>query len=215
MNGIAAATITSVPVSVVNTPLPVQGTVTANIDGMPTVNANINGTPTVNANINGTPAVTLNTTPTTPVYVDADRPARNSFDASCNTGNVDPVYGQASCTIFTIPAGRQVVIETAACTAELAAGTGPGQADLIIPNIPYGAAPGSGPIGYYYTLAMSKQADGAAVGASVDLWGMTTQFRAYGAAPAAGTVDIGVFFRANLSSAPQGMNCTISGYVVP
>jgi len=37
----------SVPVSVVNTPLAVTGTVTANI-GTPTVNANINGTPTVN-----------------------------------------------------------------------------------------------------------------------------------------------------------------------
>ena len=56
------------------------------------------------------------------------------------------------------------MIETAACTAEVATGTGPGQADLIIPNIPYGANPASGALGYY-TLAMSKQADGAATGA--------------------------------------------------
>jgi hypothetical protein len=145
-------------------------------------------------------------------YGDADRPALNSFDASCSTGQPDPVYGQASCTIFAIPAGRQVVIETAACTAEVPTGTGVGQADLIIPNIPYG---GGAPINYYYNLAMTLQSNGAAVGARVDLWGMTTQFRAYAAAPSSGTVGIGVFFRSGTSAAiPEGMNCTISGYLV-
>ncbi len=44
--------------------------------------------------------------------VDADRPARNGFNSSCFTGNVDPVYCQASCALFTIPAGREAVIET-------------------------------------------------------------------------------------------------------
>jgi hypothetical protein len=182
-----------------------------------TGNVGISGTPTVNVNtlpavqLSGTPSVNLNTTPTTPVYVDTDRSARNNFDAFCSTGNPDPTYGQASCSIFTIPAGRQVVIESASCTAELAAGDGPGQADLIIPNIPYGAPAGSGANGYYFPLAMSKQS-GSSV---VDIWALTTQLRAYGASPAGGTVDISVFFRANPSSAPQGMNCTIAGYVVP
>ena len=150
--------------------------------------------PTPDANISG--------------YGDADGPTRTSFDASCSTGQPDPVYGQASCTIFTIPAGRQVVIETAACTAEVPTGTGVGQADLIIPNIPYG---GGAPINYYYNLAMTLQSNGT----PVDLWGMTTQFRAYAAAPSSGTVGIGVFFRSGTSAAiPEGMNCTISGYLV-
>ena len=154
--------------------------------------------------------LTSNPTPAANVsgYGDADRPTRNSFDASCSTGQPDPVYGQASCTIFTIPAGRQVVIETAACTAAVPTGTGVGQADLIIPNIPYG---GGAPINYYYNLAMTLQSNGA----PVDLWGMTTQFRAYAAAPSSGTVGIGVFFRSGASAAiPEGMSCTISGYLV-
>jgi hypothetical protein len=60
--GAAVAATPSIPVSVVNTPLPVQGT----------VNANVTGT----VAISGTPTVDLNTTSTTPLYVDADRPAR-------------------------------------------------------------------------------------------------------------------------------------------
>src|SRR5207248_10768199 len=87
--------------------------------------------------LSGTPAVSVSNTASTPIYVDADRPARNSFSASCFTDNYDSASGQASCTIFTIPAGRQVVIESVGCTAEVAAGQGPAQADLIIPNIPY------------------------------------------------------------------------------
>jgi len=39
--GAAAPTIPAIPVTVANTPLPVQGTVNANINGTPTVNANI------------------------------------------------------------------------------------------------------------------------------------------------------------------------------
>jgi hypothetical protein len=202
-------TIPAIPVTVANTPLPVTGNVNATITGTPTVN--VNSLPAVQ--LSGTPAVSLNTSPTSPLYVDADRPARNSFTASCFTDNYDSSSGQASCTIFTIPASRQVVIESVACTAETAAGQGPAQADLIIPNVPYGGAPTSA-LGYYFPLAMTKQTNRAS---GVDIWAITNQFRAYGAAPTGGSVDIGVFFRASLPNLnpPQGMNCTISGYVVP
>ncbi len=206
---IAAAPPTpSIPVNVTNTPLAVTGTVNANI-GTPTVN--VNSLPAVQ--LSGTPTVNLNTTPTAPLYVDADRPARNSFSASCDTQNYDSGSGQASCTIFTIPAGRQIVIETVACTAEVAGGQGPAQADLIIPNIPYGAAPTSA-IGYYFPVAMSRQTLNSS---GVDIWAVTNQVRAYGAAPTGGSVDIGVFFRASLPNLnpPQGMSCTIAGYLVP
>jgi hypothetical protein len=206
--GAAATTIPAIPVTVANTPLPVTGTVNANINGTPTVN--VASLPAVQ--LSGTPSVNLSTSPTNPLYVDADRPARNSFSASCFTDNYDPVYGQASCAIFTIPAGRQVVIESVACTAEVAAGQGPAQADLIIPNIPYGAAPTSAQ-NYYFPLAMTKQTNSAS---GVDIWAITNQFRAYGAAPTGGSVGIGVFFRASLPNLnpPQGMNCTIAGYLV-
>jgi hypothetical protein len=171
----------------------------------------VNSLPAVQ--LSGTPAVSLNTTPTSPIYVDTDRAARNNFSASCFTNNYDSASGQASCNIFTIPAGRQVVIESVGCTAEVAAGQGPAQADLIIPNIPFGGNPASGAIGYYFPLAMTRQTLSSS---GVDIWAITNQFRAYGAAPTGGSVDIGVFFRASLPNLnpPQGMNCTIAGYLV-
>ena len=179
---------TSEPVRVVNTPLPVQGTVSAMLIG--------------------TSPVSLSTTPTTPVFVDADRPARNGFNASCATGNVDSTFGQASCALLTIPPGRQVVIESISCQAELVAGQGPGDVQLIVPNVPFGGGPVTN---VSHLLALSKQAGNS----SVDIWRMTTPLRAYGGAPATGSVSIGVFFRANFSATQtQGIVCAISGYEV-
>ena len=177
-----------VPVSVQNTPLPVQGN--------------------VNATVTNTPTVRVNTTPTTPVYVDADRPARNGFNVSCFTGNVDG-DGQASCNLLAIPAGRQVVIETISCQAELYAGEGPGDVQLIVPNTPF--TPG-GPDHVSHLLTLTKQASAP----GLDIWRLTTPLRAYGSAPAQGSVNVGLFFRANPAhpGTPQDMTCTISGYMV-
>jgi len=203
---IVAATITSVPVVVTNTPLPVTGSV--NI-GTPTVN--VGSLPAVQ--LSGTPAVSFTNTPNTPIYVDTDRPARHSFDATCATSNDDETSGQASCTLFTIPQGAQVVVETVSCTAEVAAGQGPASADLVVPNVPYGASPASGASEYLFNLAMTKQTNSSS---GVDIWGITNEVHIYGGAPTGGSVDIGVFFRASLPnlSPPQGMFCSISGYVV-
>ena len=150
------------------------------------------------------PAAILITTTKLGAHVDADRSARNTFDASCLTINYNSTNGQASCKIFTIPADSQVVIETVACTAEVAAGQGPAEADLIIPN---------NLTNYRIPLAMSKQTNAIP---GVDIWAITNQIRAYGSSPQGGTVGIEVFFRASLPnlSPPQGMNCTIAGYVV-
>src|SRR5437764_1893511 len=134
---IVAATITSVPVAVTNTPLPVTGSV--NI-GTPTVN--VGSLPAVQ--LSGTPAVSFTNTPNTPIYVDTDRPARHSFDATCATSNYDQTSGQASCTLFTIPQGAQVVVETVSCTAEVAAGPGPAEAGLGFSQCPCGASPANG-----------------------------------------------------------------------
>lgn len=105
------------------------------------------------------------------------------------------------------------MIETVGCTAEVAAGQGPAQADLVVPNIPYGASPASGASEYLFNLAMTKQTNSSS---GVDIWGITNQVHIYGGAPTGGGVDIGVFFRASLPdlSPPQGMFCSISGYVV-
>ena len=130
----------------------------------------------------------------------------DAFNAWCSTGNIDPVHGQASCTLFTVPAGRQVVIESISCQAELFAGDGPADVQLIIPT----ASSTGGPTNVSHLLAFTKQSSGS----SVDIWRMTTPLRAYAAAPAGGTTSIGLFFRANPSRPnPQGALCTISGYV--
>jgi len=207
VNIVAAPTLPTVPVTVSNVPLPVQGAVNANITNgsVPvTGSVSVNSLPAVQ--LSGTPAVSVTNTATTPVYVDADRAARNGFNASCFTGNVDPVYAQASCTLFTIPPSREVVIESVACTAEVTTGTGPGQASLIVPGIPLG---GGLPTAVYYSLAMSKQS----VSPSVDLWSMTTPLRVY-AASGSGSADVGLFFIAQDTAQPQGLTCAVSGYEV-
>lgn len=192
-NAPAAATL-AVPVTIANTPLPVQGTV--GISSLPAVQ------------LAGTPAVQLASTPTQPFYVDAERSARNGFNASCATANVDPTYGQASCSLLTIPAGRQVVLETVSCQAELAAGEGPGDVQLIVPNTPFTPG-GSDHVSHF--LALTKQAGNS----SVDIWRITSPLLAYGSAPTQGSVDVGLFFRANpTASGPQSIVCTVSGYLV-
>jgi hypothetical protein len=197
-----AATLPSIPVSVTNTPLPVTGSVNANVTGA----VGVTSLPAVQ--LSGTPAVSLNTTPATPLYVDADRPARNGFNTSCFTGNVDSINGQASCSLLTIPAGRQVVIETISCQAELYTGQGPGDVQLIVPNSPFSAG---GPDHVSHLLTLTKQSSSS----SLDIWRMTSPLRAYAGAPSGGSVDVGLFFRANPASPPpQDMTCTISGYLV-
>jgi hypothetical protein len=184
----AASTPPSIPVTVQNTPLPVQGN--------------------VNATVTNTPTVRVNTTPTTPIYVDADGPARNGFNVSCFTGNVDSA-GQASCHLLSIPAGKQVVIETISCQAETYTGEGPADVQLVIPNTP--AAGGPDPVSHFLTLTKQDSAG------NLDIWRMTTPLRAYGSAPAAGAVNIDLFYRANsahLSITPQDLFCAISGYMV-
>jgi hypothetical protein len=92
-----------------------------------------------------------------PLQVGGTPAVVNAFNARCETGNVDPVYGQASCTLFTVPAGRQVVIESISCQVEIYAGDGPGDIQLILPS-PSGT--GGGPTPVSHSLALTKQASG-------------------------------------------------------
>jgi len=205
VNSIAAAPPTpAIPVSVVNTPLPVQGTVNANVSGT----VGISSLPAVQ--LSGTPTVNLNTTPTAPLYVDTDRPDRNGFNASCFTGDVDPTFGQAQCLILTIPAGREVVIESLACNSLLISGNVPAQASLVMPNVSAGPFPNNP--GINVPIALSKGWSTQ----SYDYYQVMTPVHYYGSAYSDGGVDIGIFFRTSYSaSAPQGLSCTIGGHMVP
>jgi len=191
-----------VPVNVTNPSLAVTGNVNSNVTGT----VGVSSLPAVQ--LAGTPAVQLSNTSTTPVYVDSDRGARNGFNSSCFTGNIDPVYGQASCSVFTIPAGRQVVIEAISCQAEVPTGQGPGDVQLVVPSaVANSTASGNNS----HFLALSKQAGDT----TLEIWRLTTPLRAYGSAPAQGSADISLFFRGNPSAPnPQGIVCTISGFMV-
>jgi hypothetical protein len=153
--------------------------------------------------------VSFTNTANTPIYVDTDRPARHNFDASCDTG-YDASTGQGQCQIFTVPAGSHVVIETIACSAEVPGGQGVGQADLIVPNIPYGGDPAGGASQYFFNLAMTNQSGGG----NVNLWGLTNQVHIYAGASTQGDAGIFVFYRGSAGTPPQGMTCNIAGYVV-
>jgi hypothetical protein len=206
-----ASAIAPVPVQVTNTPLPVQGTVNAHINN--TTALPIAGTVGVSSlpavQLSGTSPVSLSNTATTPIYVDADRAARSGFNAECFTGNVDTTAGQAQCALFNIPEGRQVVIESVSCQAELFAGEGPGDVQLIVPNVPLG---GGGLTNVHHRLTLTKQAGDS----TLDIWAMTTAFRVYGSSPTGfGDQGVYVFFRANPASPPpQGIFCHVSGYLV-
>jgi len=62
-----------------------------------------------------------------PIYVDADRPARNSFSLRVFTDNYDSASGQAVLHDLYDTRRPPVVIESVGCTAEVAAGQGPAQ----------------------------------------------------------------------------------------
>ena len=89
------------------------------------------------------------------MYVDTTRSARNGSNVTCNTPAIDPISGQSACTLLTIPAGRQIVIKTVSCQAELPAGEGPGDVQLIVPNTPF---PGTSVDHVSHLLELSKRA---------------------------------------------------------
>jgi len=119
----------SVPVSVVNTPLAVTGTVTANI-GTPTVNANINGTPTVNvaslppvsATLTNS-SITVANPATNPVLVQiVDRVPYQQYLSLTATGGTTPDPGCSSTTsceaTIVVPAGKRFVVEHVSARAQ-------------------------------------------------------------------------------------------------
>ena len=195
------------PVIVTNTPLPIQGSVTASISN---ASVPVSGTVAVSSlppvTLSGTSPVSFSNTPTTPIYADADRPARNGFGAQCFSPPVDS-SGQTGCTIATIPAGREVVIETITC--HIAVGTGrPPQMQLNAPSLQLGG--GGGPFYVSYYLQPTRIYGDS----SSEVWRFASPLRIYAFAAPAGSVDIGVNLQSGTSTVPQGFNCAIGGYMV-
>jgi len=123
-----AAASGSAPVTVVNTPLPVQGTVDVSQNGSWNVAASQNGVWSVG--VNNTPNVSVTNTPTVdaqqmgswnvgitgntsenPLFTqDVDQPGRHPYRDSCGqaipTGTIS-----AQCFLATVPAGKELVVE--------------------------------------------------------------------------------------------------------
>ena len=200
---IAAAPPTpAIPVAVVNTPLPVTGTVNANINGTPTVN--VNSLPAVQ--LSGTPNVNLATSSTSPAFVEEGYAARNAASSECDAafdGN-----GILNCTLATVPAGHTLVIETITCAVGVATGS---QVVPIVLNMGGPPIGGGAPISLNHRLLLTK----AASNGSLDYYGITTPIKMYAAAAAFGSTGIGVSMQVGPSTANQGNGgCAISGYLV-
>lgn len=146
-----------VPVRVTNTPLPVQGSVSASISNTVPVSGNVNASEsgawnvgvnnfpaTQNVSFNGAQPVSFSNTPSTPLFNrDTDNPARQPVIGGCGLPNVTPPAAGAFLTcnltlitesgapLTTVPAGQRLVIETVTGLAEMPTGTIPARFLLI------------------------------------------------------------------------------------
>jgi hypothetical protein len=222
---VALSTIPSTPasasggaaVTVLNTPLPVQGTVgitgsvsaaqsgtwNVGVTGTPNVNVansptvSIGNTPSVNATQIGSWAVGISgNTSTNPLFVrDIDNPAKQPFVSTCSISFSTPQGN--NCQFITVPVGKQLVIEVFAVFIQMQVGDRPVETVLVGTQN-----------GREYVLPY-PQSFNATSGAS-DAWVVSQPLtRAYADPNTTPACEVG----ANPSEALSA-NCTISGYLV-
>jgi hypothetical protein len=219
ISAVALSTIPSTPasasggaaVTVINTPLPVTGSVSAaqsgtwnvGVTGTPNVNVansptvSIGNTPSVNATQTGTWDVGISgNTSTNPLFVrDIDNPAKQPFVSSCSISFSTPQGN--NCQFITVPVGKQLVIEVFAVFIQMQVGDRPVETVLV------GTQNGS-----RYVLPYPQSFNGPS-GAS-DAWVVSQPLtRAYADPNTTPFCEVG----ANPSEAIFA-NCTISGYLV-
>lgn len=210
-----------VPVRVTNTPLPITGNV--NVTNSPlavsgNVAANVSGTVNVGnfpatQNVSGTVALSgtspvslSNNTPTTPVYADDERPARNGFAANC-TATVDS-SGQGQCVLGTLLAGQEAVIETVTCHVSIAPGNAP-LLQLILPSLLLNGNGTNFPVSYYVPVTRI-------FGDSIsEIWRFASPLHMYTFGPPVGGVNIELNFQTGFSQTfPESATCSVAGYTV-
>lgn len=107
------------PVVVTNTPLPVQGTVTASINNFPAAQS---------VSFNGSQPVSFSNTPTTPLFtLDVDDNGRSPFQAEFVLDNTNPGTlpgcGITQCQAnFDVPNGKRLVLEQVSARIQGATG---------------------------------------------------------------------------------------------
>ncbi len=202
-----AALPNSVPVSVVNTPLPVQGTVNANINNPSfTVTGTVGVSSLPPVTLGGTSAVSLSNTKTTPVFVDTDNEARAGIGAQCFAPF--DATGTANCLLATVPAGQTLVIETITCTAGVATGS------LVVPGVlTMAGAPigGGGSVNLNHSLFFTK----VGTAGTIDYYSLMSPVKMYAAAAWGGNTGVYLSVQVGASTANVGnAACAISGHMV-
>jgi hypothetical protein len=198
----------STAVTVTNTPLPVQGTVNANI-----TNATVPVAGTVN--VASLPAVTLNSGATVginsgasaPVYVEPDAfAAINAFNnrmaGGASLNNVQ--FSENNCTnILAVPNGYRLVLESVSLTAQVPAGT-------VVPYAYFGVdmGPVTGVLPVTYMVPVKSTST-----ASSDYYVATSTARGYFSAGA--LLGVGLTANATNGLTPFRLECNFSGHLVP
>jgi hypothetical protein len=179
-------------VNVVNTPLPVQGTVsgTVSISGTPSVN--VANTP--NVNVANTPNVNVTNTVTT---IDAANPASQPFQRAevVSWNNPNLIGGDAT---FTVPAGKRLVIEVVSYSLFLPTGTRPTLNFIDVST----ANSNQSPVSYYVPVSLQGN------NGTEDVFTGNSLTRLY--ADPGSTVDVAV--RSNSTSGLASVS--VSGYLV-
>jgi hypothetical protein len=141
-----AAATPSLPVTVVNTPLPVSGTVSANQSGAWTVGVN---------NFPASTPISFSNTSTTPLFVDTERAARENVSYECTTSIPASGGGDVVCLPgYTVPAGQILVIDSVSLFVYLDTGTQISSAALLI-------KPSSGATQFFFPLTKMSTGVGA------------------------------------------------------
>jgi hypothetical protein len=208
------------PVTVVNTPLPVQGTVNANITN---TNVPVSGTVSVSSvgslpPVSGTvavstmPAVTLSGTPNVnvvntefgPIPVEPDAAAaRLRFASRCFVSGISPFQdGLNSCASVPVSSGYRLALETISLSVTVSSGT-------IIENALYGvfqAPPASTiPMGF---VVLTKV--GSDTGRGLDFYVGTAAVRGYFFDGEA----VGCGITTDFPTGSLQMECDVSGHLV-
>ena len=215
LNSVAATPPTpSVPVSVVNTPLSVTGSVNASITNaaLPVVGTvAVSSLPSVT--LSGTSPVSLNTSEFVPLYVEPDAAAANNpYVSECiSNGPISPsVLGSNDCFSFLqVFAGSRLVIEYASLWARVPAGT-------VVANAYVGIYEGSvgGTVPQAYLPITKTATDGVS-----DYYTASAPVRGYAVSTSSypvGGVSCGIATtQASSSSTPFQFVCVVNGHTVP
>ena len=205
LSGVAYAA-PSLPVSIVNVPLPVTGTVN--------VGNTVPVTGTVNANITSG-SIGISNTAGNPLYVEQGDTARHAVEAACDV--LFDSSGQAGCNLSVgggaplVPAGQILVIESLSCRASVNHVSNPYSDLLLLISMP--AAPNHA--NFYHNFLMSRFLSLTDGSPQLDYYAFAAPMKMYAYGFTSGTTNVFVQVQAGpFTSSVGGLTCSVSGYYV-